>query len=58
MALLLYVIVRFNSKANPVPSKTTHSTSLEFAWTVVPILILLVISVPSWRLLQAQYSFS
>lgn len=57
MALLLYVIVRFNAKANPVPSKTTHSTSLEFAWTVVPILILLVISVPSWRLLNAQYSF-
>ncbi|GAA6211053.1 cytochrome c oxidase subunit II [Hyphomicrobiales bacterium 4NK60-0047b] len=57
MALLLYVIVRFNEKANPVPSKTTHSTSLEFAWTVVPILILLVISIPSWRLLSAQYTF-
>ena len=57
MALLLYVMLRFNAKSNPVPSKTTHSTSLEFAWTVVPILILLVISVPSWRLLNAQYSF-
>jgi len=57
MALLLYVMLRFSAKANPVPSKTTHSTSLEFAWTVVPILILLVISVPSWRLLNAQYSF-
>lgn len=56
-ALLFYVIVRFNEKANPVASKTTHSTSLEFAWTVVPILILLVISIPSWRLLSAQYSF-
>ncbi|GJL99606.1 MAG: cytochrome c oxidase subunit 2 [Methyloligella sp.] len=57
MALLVYVIARFNEKANPVPSKTTHSTSLEFAWTVVPILILLVISIPSWRLLSAQYTF-
>lgn len=55
--LLLYVIVRFNEKANPVPSKTTHSTSLEFAWTVVPILILVLISIPSWRLLSAQYDF-
>jgi len=57
MALLAYVMVRFSEKANPVPSKTTHSTSLEFAWTVVPILILLVISIPSWRLLSAQYTF-
>lgn len=57
MLLLLYVMVKFNEKANPVPSKTTHSTSLEFAWTVVPILILLVISIPSWRLLSAQYDF-
>ncbi len=57
LALLIYVIIRFNEKANPVPSKTTHSTSLEFAWTVVPILILLAISIPSWRLLSAQYDF-
>lgn len=57
LALLVYVIMRFNEKANPVPSKTTHSTALEFAWTVVPILILLFISIPSWRLLSAQYDF-
>lgn len=57
LALLVYVIMRFNAKANPVPSKTTHSTALEFAWTVVPILILLFISIPSWRLLSAQYDF-
>lgn len=57
LALLVYVIYRFNEKANPVPSKTTHSTALEFAWTVVPILILVFLAVPSWRLLSNQYDF-
>ncbi len=57
LALLLYVMLKFSEKANPVPSKTTHSTALEFAWTVVPILILVFISIPSWRLLSAQYDF-
>ncbi len=57
LALLLYVMIKFNEKANPVPSKTSHSTALEFAWTVVPILILVFISIPSWRLLSAQYDF-
>ncbi len=57
LGLLVYVIYRFNEKANPVPSKTTHSTALEFAWTVVPILILVFISIPSWRLLSDQYDF-
>jgi len=51
LALLLYVAVRFNEKANPVPSKTTHNTLLEVAWTVIPIIILVVISVPSLKLL-------
>ncbi len=50
-ALLVYVVVRFNEKANPVPSKTTHHTVLEVAWTVVPVLILVVIAIPSFRLL-------
>lgn len=49
--LLAYVMVRFNEKANPVPSKTTHNTVLEVAWTVVPVLILVVIAIPSFRLL-------
>ena len=40
LALLLIVIVKFNSKANPVPSKTTHNTLIEVAWTVIPVLIL------------------
>ena len=57
LGLLVYVVYRFNEKANPVPSKTTHSTALEFAWTVVPILILALITIPSWRLLSAQYDF-
>jgi cytochrome c oxidase subunit 2 len=51
LALLVYVSVRFNEKANPIPSKTTHNTLLEVAWTVVPIVILVVISVTSLKLL-------
>lgn len=49
--LLLYVIVRFNAKANPVPSTTTHNVLLEVIWTVVPVIILIVIAVPSFKLL-------
>ncbi len=51
LALLVYILVRFNEKANPVPSKTTHNTLLEVAWTVVPILVLVSIAVPSIRFL-------
>lgn len=51
MVLLLIIIVRFNAKANPVPSKTTHNTLLEVIWTVVPIMILVVIAIPSFKLL-------
>lgn len=51
LALLVIVMVRFNSRANPKPSKTTHHTGLEIAWTVIPILILVVIAIPSFRLL-------
>ncbi len=54
MGLLLWIIVRYNSKANPVPSKTTHHTLLEVVWTVVPVLILLMISIPSVKLLYHQ----
>jgi cytochrome c oxidase subunit 2 len=57
LALLVYVALRFNENANPKPSKTSHHTLLEVAWTVVPILILVVIAVPSFRLLFAQYDF-
>jgi cytochrome c oxidase subunit II len=51
MVLLLYVIFRFNKKANPIPSKVTHHTGIEIAWTVLPILILVAIAIPSFRLL-------
>jgi cytochrome c oxidase subunit II len=57
MLLLLYVIYRFNARANPTPSKVTHNTMLEVAWTVVPILILVAIAIPSFRLLNLQYSY-
>jgi cytochrome c oxidase subunit 2 len=54
LALLLIVIFRFNARANPVPSKTTHNTLLEVAWTVIPVIILVAIAMPSFRLLFAQ----
>ena len=51
LALLVIVVVKFNARANPVPSKTTHNTLIEVAWTLIPVLILVGISVPSFRLL-------
>ena len=54
LVLLLIVMARFNARANPVPSRTTHNTLLEVAWTIVPIVILLVIAVPSFKLLFLQ----
>ena len=54
LALLLIVIFKFNARANPVPSKTTHNTLIEVIWTVVPVIILISIAVPSFRLLFAQ----
>ncbi len=51
LALLVFVAVRFSESANPVPSKTTHNTTLEIIWTAIPVLILVVIAVPSFRLL-------
>ncbi|MDB5427642.1 MAG: cytochrome c oxidase, subunit, partial [Phenylobacterium sp.] len=50
-ALLLWCIFRFNKKRNPVPAKWSHNTPLEVAWTLVPVLILVVIAVFSFRLL-------
>jgi cytochrome c oxidase subunit 2 len=51
LALLLIIIVRFNSRANPTPSRTTHNTPIEIAWTIIPVIILAAIAVPSFRLL-------
>ena len=53
--LMLYVMVRFRQSANPTPSKTSHNTIIEVIWTVVPVVILLVIAVPSIGLLADQY---
>lgn len=50
-ALLAYCVVRFSAKRNPVPSKTSHHTLLEVAWTVIPVIILIVVAVPSFKLL-------
>lgn len=54
LALLVYIVVKFNAKSNPVPSRTTHNTTIEVIWTVVPVLILVMIAVPSFRLLFFQ----
>jgi cytochrome c oxidase subunit 2 len=54
IALLTVVILRFNARSNPVPSRTTHNTMIEVVWTVVPVLILVTIAVPSFRLLFFQ----
>ena len=51
LALLLWVMVRYNAKANPVPSKTTHHVGVEVVWTIVPVLILAGLAVPSFGLL-------
>src|SRR6266446_1164167 len=51
LALLLYAMWRFHASRNPVPTATTHNTVVEIAWTVIPILILVVIAIPSFRLL-------
>jgi cytochrome c oxidase subunit 2 len=56
LALLAWVMIRYNSRANPVPSRTSHNTLIEVIWTVVPVLILVAIAVPSFSLLFAQYN--
>jgi cytochrome c oxidase subunit 2 len=52
--LLLYSIFKFRASKNPIPSKTSHNTFIEIMWTVIPCLILIVIAVPSFRLLYKQ----
>jgi cytochrome c oxidase subunit 2 len=54
LALLVIVIVKFNARSNPAPSRTTHNTLIEVAWTIIPVLILVAIAVPSFRLLFYQ----
>lgn len=54
MALMIFIMIRFREKANPVPSKTSHNTLIEVVWTIVPVLILFIIAVPSMKLLYFQ----
>jgi len=54
LVLLAIIAVKFNARANPVPSRTTHNTAIEIIWTVVPVLILVTVAVPSFRLLFYQ----
>jgi cytochrome c oxidase subunit 2 len=56
LGLMLYVVVRFRRRANPEPSRTTHNTLIEVIWTLVPVIILVIIAVPSIRLLANQYT--
>lgn len=52
--LLIWVMYRFNKRAHPVPTQTAHNTLIEVAWTVIPVLILVVIAIPSFRLIYFQ----
>lgn len=54
LGLLIAVVVKFNARTNPTPSRTTHNTLVEVAWTVIPVLILVAIALPSFRLLFKQ----
>ncbi len=56
--LMLFVIVRFNRKANPTPSSFTHNTTVEVLWTVVPVIILVIIAIPSFKLLYKADSIA
>jgi cytochrome c oxidase subunit 2 len=56
LALLLYAMIRFRRGANPTPSRNSHNTVIEVVWTLLPVLILVAIAIPSIRLLRHQYS--
>ena len=53
-ALLIYVMIKFNAKANPKPSRTSHNSLVEVLWTVIPVAILIAIAIPSFRILYTQ----
>jgi len=57
LGLLVWVMFKYNETANPVPSRLSHNTTLEVLWTIVPVLILVVIAIPSFRLLFRQFDF-
>lgn len=56
LVLILYCIFKFSEKANPTPSRTTHNTMIEVAWTIIPVLILVAVAIPSFRTLRTQLS--
>src|SRR3546814_11139168 len=56
LVLMAWVVIRYRRAANPTPSRTTHNTLIEVIWTLVPVIILVIIAVPSIRLLANQYS--
>ena len=56
LGLLVYVMVKFRASANPVPSKTTHNTTIEVIWTLGPIAILVFLAIPSFQLLTSQFN--
>ncbi|RYY23209.1 MAG: cytochrome c oxidase subunit II [Sphingomonadales bacterium] len=55
LALMIWVVIFYRRKANPVPTKTSHNVAIEIAWTIIPVLILVVVAIPSIRLLAAQF---
>jgi cytochrome c oxidase subunit 2 len=54
LALLVWIMIRYNKRANPVPSKTAHNTLIEVIWTIVPVIILVIIAIPSFKLLYYE----
>jgi len=56
LGLLVWVLVRYRESANPVPSRTSHNTLIEVAWTIVPVFVLILLAIPSFKLLTAQYT--
>lgn len=56
LGLILWCVFRFNERANPTPSRTTHNTAIEVAWTIIPVLILVAVAIPSFRTLRVQLS--
>ena len=57
LGLMLYAMWRFSEKRHPVPTRTTHNTLIEVLWTVLPVFVLLIIAIPSFKLLYFQYSY-
>ena len=54
LALLVWIVIRYNHRSNPTPSKVHHNTLLEVVWTVIPVVILVVIAIPSFKLLYFE----